>query len=269
MVLRRNTAYNVSAFPPSIDFAGAESFAPVLHGFTLSNLAGDRSSVSESFLSTNGSSETFFESIGSFNAASATDFVPFYTLPDSLLAADDFHSLFIAAEPQGGNTNSGRFAILLLHTSASQIAGSVTFGPKLTTPTVTSLGATPNVRMRVQLPLQTAYSAAASAGFSQGDNIVVNVTVTAGYSSGAPATWTLDVPDLSSAGYDAAWGLKNDSPVTWNVVGLGGSVLPLLGASPVDGMVAVAGIVFSPSASTQLGRWRRAGLPVYRLTLPR
>jgi hypothetical protein len=256
MILRRSTAYSATAFPPSIDFAGPESFVPLLHFVTLGNLSGDRSSVSESFMSTNGASESFFESVGTFSPAAAADFVPIYTLPDSLLVPGDYHSLFIGAEPQAGNGTSGRFGLLLFHASANQMVANLVLGPTLATPIVSMLGSTPNVRMRAQLPLQAAYNAAVNAEFSQND-LSANVTITAGYSGGAPATWTMDMPDLSTAGYDAAWGLKSGSPVSWHVVALGGNVLPLLGAAPVDGALVVAGVkASSPSASMQFDRAR-------------
>ena len=176
LVLRRNTAYPPSATPPAINFAGPESFAPLARVIALSNLAGDQSSISESFLTANGVSESFFESIGRFYPGAGTDGVPWAAVPDSLLLPSDFHAFFIGAAPQGGNVNTGRFAALMLHTAPSQApAASVALGPPLATPAVTSLGTAPNVRMRAQLPSQAAYNAAAGAAFSQ-DSISVEVS---------------------------------------------------------------------------------------------
>ena len=115
--------------------------------------------------------------------------------------------------------------------------------------------------MRAQLASQAAYSTAAGATFSQ-DSILVDVLVTAGYTRGAPATWTIDMPDFSSAGYDATWGLKNGESVNWSVSALGGTLLPFIGATPVDGAQIVgAGVGGSPSTSMKLFRSRRISLP--------
>lgn len=251
LVLRRNTAYPSSATPPVIDFAGPESFAPLARFILVSNLGGDQSLISESFMTTNGESASFFESIGRFFPAGGSDGVPWVALPDSLLLPGDFHVFFIDAAPQGGNGDAGRFAGLMLHAPPAAAPASVTFGPPLAIPSVTTLSTTPNVRMRAQLASQAAYNVAAGAGFTQ-DSSAVEVLVTAAYTRGAPATWTIDIPDLSSAGYDPAWGLKTGVPVTWEVSALGGAVLPFLGATPVDGALVVgAGVGGSPSGSMQ------------------
>jgi hypothetical protein len=251
LVLRRNTTYAQSATPPSINFTGPESFAPLSRFIALSNLAGDQSSISESFITVNGGSAAFFESVGTFCQGAGVDCVPWFAVPDSLLQPGDFHALFIDAAPQGGNGNAGRFAGLQLHAPPAAGPASVTLGPPLTTPSLTTLGTTPNVRMRAQLPSQTAYNVAAGADFAQ-DSVVVEVLVTAAYSRGMPATWTIDIPDLSSAGYDPVWGLKAGVPVNWEVSALGGSVLPFLGAPPVDGAFIVgAGVSGSPIVSMQ------------------
>jgi hypothetical protein len=260
LVLRRNTAYPQSATPPALNFTGPESFAPLGRAIALSNLAGDQSSISESFLTANGASAPFFESSGTFCQGAGVDCVLWAAVPDSLLQPGDFHAFFITAAPQGNNV-SGRFAALLLHAPPSAGPASVALGPPLSTPSVTSLGTAPYVRMRAQLASQAAYNAAAGADFTQ-DSIKVEVLVTAGYTRGAPATWTIDMPDFSSASYDATWGLKNGVPVTWSVSALGGTLLPFLGATPVDGAQVVgAGVGGSPSTAMRLVPLRRLGLP--------
>jgi hypothetical protein len=259
LVLRRNIAYAQSATPPAINFSGPESFTPLNRFISLSNLAGDQSSISESFMTANGMSEAFYESNGTFCQGVGVDCVPWRAVPDSLLQPGDFHSFFIAAAPQGDNV-SGRFAALLLHAAPAAGPASVTLGPRLATPSVTTLGTSPNVRMRAQLSSQAAYNVAAGADFIQDTNSV-EVAMTAAYSSGAPATWTIEIPDFSSAGYDAAWGLKSGLPVNWSVSALGGTILPFFGATPVDGALMVgAAVGGSPGASMQQVWTRRTNL---------
>jgi len=56
------------------------------------------------------------------------------------------------------------------------------------------------------------------------------------------------VPDLASAGYDASWGMRAGVGVSWGATAIGGSVLPFIGASPVDALVTGA-VAFSGSAA--------------------
>ena len=77
----------------------------------------------------------------------------------------------------------------------------------------------------------------------------VAVSASAAYFGGLPQSWTLDVPDLTGAGYEVAWGLRAGMPVDWEVGALAGSYLVFSGASGVDGArVTGAGTASSASA---------------------
>jgi hypothetical protein len=167
----------------------------------------------------------------------------FAGLPDSLLLPGDLHAASIVASPTNGT--SYRFAILLHH---SIVSDAVTFGPVLTQPAVTTIGTTPYLRLHAQLASQAEYNAAAHADFSQNGNSV-GITTTAGYSGTTPSDWALDIPDLTSAGYDPVWGLKTGLKLDWEVLAVGGSALPLLGATPVDGGRALGASVSNTSSS--------------------
>jgi hypothetical protein len=86
--------------------------------------------------------------------------------------------------------------------------------------------------------------------------------MTAAYLSSTPATWTLDVPDLSSAGYDATWGLKSGVGVSWGVnavSALNGILLPFLGGTPVDNAQITGAGAADSSASFSAPLRRRIG----------
>jgi len=229
MFFRRNTNYPNGGAIPGLDFNSTEAVTPVQHVILLNNSGNDATSVEESLITANGSTATFFTSAGAaFPVLNGAIGARYYPLPDSLLRSDDLHQLAIFA----GNETSARFAVLYLRQPAGD--STVTFGPPLTTPTVTSLGTTPYLRLRAQLPSQSAYNAATSFELGQSGREFV-VLATAAYRGGAPASWTLDVPDLSSAGYDANWGPRSGAQLTWSVIAVGGNVLPFIGATPSDG----------------------------------
>jgi hypothetical protein len=249
MIVRRGVAYAGSI--PELNFSGPESFVPVSRLITTNNLAGDISSAQVSFVTENGSSAPYLERPGGPFAVS------YAGVPDSLLRAGELHALEVVAAPANGT--SARVAILL-HRSA--VNDTVAFGPALNQPAVTSLGSSPYLRLRAQLAAQAAYNGAANADFSQNTNSV-GVTTTAGYSGNTPVNWSLDIPDLTSAGYDPAWGLRSGSPVDWEVAAVGGSVLALFGATPVDGGRVLGAVAGSSSSAvvgntvSAAGRFRR------------
>jgi hypothetical protein len=248
MILRRNTNYPDAGVIPALDFNSVEAVTPVAHFIVLNNLGSDAVGVEESLITGNGATVPFFTSAGGFFPAVNANAARYFPVPDSLLSPTDLHQLSIFA----GNGSSLRFALLYLHQPSGDTT--VTFGPSLTVPSVTSLGNAPYLRLRAQLPSQSAYNGAAFIEASEGGR-QVEVSTTAAYLGGAPATWTIDIPDLSSAGYDASWGLRSGSPVTWEVIAVGGNILPFVGATPSDGARLLGGATGgSITASSQATR---------------
>jgi hypothetical protein len=65
--------------------------------------------------------------------------------------------------------------------------------------------------------------------------------MTAGMSA-QPATWILDTPDLTTAGYDPARALKTGQSAAWEVDEAGGDVLPFIGSNPTNNaQITIAG----------------------------
>ena len=251
MIIRRNTQYANAATVPDLDFSGVESFVPISHPIKLTNLSGDQSRATLSFVTANGQSAEFFSSAGRFFPALNSDAVPFFGIPDSLLQAGDFHVSTVFAVASDGK--SGRLAESMYHSLPDQ---TVTLGPQLSTPTVSTLGTSPSLRLRAQLPSQSAYNAGVNAEYDQGANSI-EVVATTGYFGGMPSTWVVDVPDFAGAGYDAAWGLRGGTTLSWLVVAAGGNVLPFFGATVVDGSQLIAGLRTNSSASFTAARRRK------------
>jgi hypothetical protein len=238
VILRRNVNY-ASTIPP-LTFFTTEDFVPIVGRVGTNNAGTDQTSTQMSFVTANGASAPFATALGT-----RPDRIPFAGIPDSLLQPGDLHAISVTASPGGGA--SFRVAILLRHFATFDV-DTVTFGPPLNQPTVTSLATSPYLRLRAQLASQAAYNGVAHAEFAQTANSV-SLASTASYANGAPANWVLDIPDLTAAGYDPTWGLKSGSSVNWLVIAAGGNVLPLLGATPVDGVSVVAAGASNSSAA--------------------
>jgi hypothetical protein len=143
--------------------------------------------------------------------------------------------------------------LLLLHSATDR---TITLGPPLAVPAVTSVATTPYLRPRAQLASQSAYNAAASVQFDQNDQRV-EVVASAAWFGGLPASWALEVPDLAAAGYDPAWGLRSGTPLNWGMEALTGNFLVFAGATLIDGAqivgAATGGTLSATSASRRAG----------------
>jgi hypothetical protein len=246
LLIRRNINYANNATMPQLDFSGPESFIPPTHRVLINNLGTDQQTVSESFVTANGATATLVENIGAtFQPGPG---VLYFAVPDSLLQPGDLHAIQVAAAPAGNNPISFRIMLMMLHSATDP---TITFGPPLNTPTVTSVAATPYLQPRAQLQSQSAYSGVVDAQFAQSANSV-DVAATAAYFGGAPATWTVSVPDLTAAGYDPTWGLKSGTSLDWQVNAFAGDVLVFAGATPFDG-AQILGAGRSSSSSAVIG----------------
>jgi hypothetical protein len=251
LILRRNIDYPTSI--PLLDFGSAESFDPAVQGIVPVNFGADQMNATGSFVTANGATAPYLNRpVGA--AAAANGGFGYTGVPDSLLQPGDLHALELIATP--ANSLSFRIGVLLQHSIMADTTDSVTFGPSLNQPTVTSVATSPYLRLHVQLASQNAYGDAANASFGQSSNSV-GVMVTAAYAGSTPPNWTIDIPDLTGAGYDPAWALKSGTAVDWRVVAVGGTFLPFVGARPVDGARMVgAGVGSTSSSFNQLARFR-------------
>jgi len=257
MVLRRGTNYGNNANIPTIDLSinnTTDGFTPVFGGIVVPNLGTDQGELDASLITVNGPSESYF----SYSDAPRPVLgFPFIGLPDTQLQAGDFHQISVFAAPSSGGT-SFRFIQAIQHTPSVQ---TISLGPQLGVATkVTTLGTSPYLRLRAQIPTQSTYTAGAAADFFQNSNSI-SLLMSAAYAGAVPATWTLDIPDLTGAGYNTAWALVNGTGVSWDVNAVSGNVLPFIGGSAVDnaqivgaGAADSAGTFASSSSRSRLFR---------------
>jgi hypothetical protein len=224
-----------SAPIPVLNFAGAEAQPPADATLTLSNVGSDVVSVSNTFLTANGTTHSLT------NSFSPGTVHPFQSIPPALTIAGDLHELDATAS----TTEGFREVTHYFRTAANK---ALTFGAPVGSPTVTTITSGPPKRMRAQLASQTDYPTGVAVTFSQSTNCgetcftvyVVGVLTTAAFLGGTPATWDVIIPDMSAAGYQASWGLQNNATlVDWDVTAIGGNSSAVLGA-PIDGAIVVS-----------------------------
>jgi hypothetical protein len=136
----------------------------------------------------------------------------YQALPSTLRLTSDIHTLYAAID--GSNFSQGYIQNLATFGNRT---GS--FGPALSTPTLTALTTTPYRRYRFQLPMQTQYSGFVLAEIEPTtDGNATVIMMSAAYHGGtAPATWDVSMPDLSGAGFQAIWGLQSSVTYTTDV----------------------------------------------------
>jgi hypothetical protein len=253
MIIRRAVTIPVRSTIPLLDFGSSEAFDLLAPTITLSGAtAGASAVVTRRFLSANGTVTTFASAPRVVTGSAFT-----YSGVPSTDAGDRHAVQVITLEPDGVSfrTIDSYFRTAIDRTLA--------IGPLLLRPTVSSAGAAPYPRPRVQLPAQSAYGAAASAAFFQDftspdpRDREVDVTVTAGYLGGVPGEWDLIVPDMSSAsGFSADWMLASGHAT---IVTAGAYDAAFQGAATSDGTI-------TRSASTQVTSTLYGGVGSARMT---
>lgn len=212
LFLRRNINPATNASLGTLDFTGAESFAPAAATATITNAGGEFIAVTGSFISTNGLFLTY--AVGTGTAAAA---VPIKGLPGDKRQAGELHMFNISATPSlDPNAGSTRNVGLVFAAMANQ---TVTYGPTMTMPTVSSLG---GGRLQAVYPVQSAYNRYWIASFDQTTiDRRADIEMTSGWLGGG-GTVTLAMPDLSGvSGWNQAWALAPGTTASWTVSGTG------------------------------------------------
>ena len=151
-------------------------------------------------------------------------------MPASLLQANEIQLLLASAS----GTNVDRTAGLFFTTPGN---ATITFGPALSTPTVTKASTTPYVRPQATFTGQAEYNRYVSAEYAttSGTSIQMSILQTAGYLGAVPANWTLLFPNLSGAtGWLNTWAIANGTPFSWSIDAQGGAI-PFLDAGVANG----------------------------------
>lgn len=212
LFLRRNINPANNASLGMLDFTGAESFAPAAATATITNAGGDFIAVTGSFISTNGHFLTY--SVGTGTAAAS---VPIKGLPSDRRQAGELHYFNISASSNlDPSTGATRNLGLIFANMANQ---TITYGPALTMPTVTSLG---GGRLQAVYPIQAAYNRYWIASFDQTTiDRRAEIEMTSAWLGGG-GTATLAMPDLSGVGgWNPSWALAPGTSTSWTVSGTG------------------------------------------------
>ncbi len=212
LFLRRNINPANNASLGTLDFTGAESFVPAAATATITNAGGEFIAATGSFISTNGLFLTY--SVGTGTAAAS---IPIKGLPADKRQGGELHFFNISATPTldpfvGSTRNVG----LVFAAMANQ---TITYGPTMTMPTVSSLG---GGRLQAVYPVQAAYNRYWIASFDQGTiDRRADIEMTSGWLGGG-GTVTLAMPDLSGvSGWNASWALAPGTTASWTVSGTG------------------------------------------------
>jgi hypothetical protein len=227
LILRRNVNYANNSAIPTLDFNGTEAFAPATANLTIAGAGSDTAFVGTIFSTGRFSFDGFGGGAFSFNFGASP--LRYAGVPTDRLQSGDTHVLFASA--QGADTTVTRGLLAFVRTISDR---SVTLGPAPSAAAVTALGSAPSLRLRATSAAQSQYSGGASVDFSQSTRSAT-VSATAAYFGGAPATWDLAIPDLSAAGFDAAWGLRPGTRTDWSFTTYGGNFLSVFSGTPADG----------------------------------
>jgi hypothetical protein len=226
IIVRRGLNLQSGATIPALDFATTEALPLPTATATLANRGTDFVDLETDFLTSDGAEHQLMH----FTSTNASAFT-YVSVPVSMRGATDLHRITTFASSATGTREVSQF-----YREPSD--RTLTFGPDLSNLTMSIASSTPYVRPRLSVPSQAEYPTAMEAFFGQlsGSTFrTVRIFTTAAFLGGRPATWTLDMPDLSAAGYQSTWAFPNTALINANARGFDGSVPIILGADPVDG----------------------------------
>lgn len=218
-ILRRNVDYSAASAIPVLDFNGAEAFAPASATYTLSGaIGGEITQILSFFNTTNGTSAGFL--FGSLLNTSGSATV--YGVPTNRLASSDFHFAMGFSVAQDASNQRGVYQY-----NRELVNRTLTLGPLLSTPTVSTVGTAPYVRLRSAGTWQTDYADGIGVTFQQGttNSNTRSWTISQSRAFLAGASYQLEIPDLTgTSGWNTSWGLITGLETTVSTSATGGAV---------------------------------------------
>lgn len=192
----------------SVDFTGANSFAPGSANLTVNGLDGDQAIVNVSY-TTAGASGSLFNQVMPSAASSRT----FPTVPASRQESDDLHGLTVTTVPAGA-TGFGDFRSFS-YFFRDPTDRTVPLGPDLGATDLFTDVTAPYLRPRVTYAPQAEYDRYFLVNYSQDTaDRSVSLVVTDDYLDGGAID--LIVPDFSgTAGWNDAWALVATETITY------------------------------------------------------
>lgn len=229
VIVRRALNPTNGATLPVLDFSTGSSDALTVNLASMTGLVGGEDNYLDIYFETAlGTSHTLW-----LAPLFSTSSQPIYGVPAGLTQAGDLHRLDLQAEAPGGA--SYRTIRRWYRNPANQ---NLPLGPALATPSITTAGTSPYLRLRATLAGQQEYGSFATAYFIQGTTFQrsVFVTETAGYRGGLPTAWSLEIPNLTTTGeYPADAGLVSGNGTQWFVEAFDGALADFIGSTPTEG----------------------------------
>jgi hypothetical protein len=253
-VLVRRGVTPTGASIAALDFNSSEAAAPQSATVTFTGSGANGSIEAASMLLTETGT---LHTLGSLFSASGSTSFNYLSLPASLRIATDMHQLLGLSLTAQGFKQVSRF-----YKTPSDVT--LGFGPMVSMPAFTSLGTSPYLRVRADVASQAEYPGLVQVDYSQPVNDetvkLFSIVTTAGFYGSTPTTWDLSIPDLSSAGYNSAWGLQSGT-YYWSVTASSGNFASVVGATPAEGTTIVSATRVDPNGSalstTRLGALQR------------
>lgn len=216
VIIRRGLTPTAGSALPTIDFAAAEAFDPVLHTVTVANLGSDSALVASYYVTP---ANIFTAPLSTGTTVSAGGTLTYAGIPAAKLVAGDLHAITVQSYPSAGAGNQ-RFVTSVFKDLVDR---AVTLGPVLAVPTVTGIagGTTGRIQAVITPPVEynSSFGLTLTQASAQGLRQVV-VVQTRAYASGS--TVTLSIPDLTAVnGFDLNWALKVGSVTSWIVTATG------------------------------------------------
>ena len=214
LIIRRALNQAANSTMPALDFNASEAVAPVSRNVTVNGAGSDFLSTSVSYVTANNAITTLYTDALSSGATRA-----YYGVPAASQATGDLHLLTaVATNVSGSTANYLRIFGTYFKDATDK---TVTLGPVPATATVSVLGTTPYVRLRMQWTAQTEYGKYFSAIYSQ-SNAAAPRTAIVSATSGYLGSTSVDlaIPDFTGvAGWDSNWGLKAGQATQWVATG--------------------------------------------------
>jgi len=221
IVIRRGLNPANNATLPVINFA-TEGFAPASASLTVNGVTATEIAASVGFFTTQrGGLGGYF-----FGIETGTQ-QTYYGIPTNQLAPGDLHYLQVAASDTTGVQSGAPGSTRQVGTAFRDVQNrTVTLGPALVVPTISTVATAPYARLRAQWTLQPQYNRFLYAVFTQalgasttGRGITLGTT--SSYLGGSTSA-DLVVPDFSGvSGWDNSWGLVAGASTVWTVSGSG------------------------------------------------
>ncbi len=210
LVLRRSVNIANNGTLPLVDFGSAEAFAPATATYTIANGGADQVAMATGFSTSNGTAGFFsYGPLAGAGGGART----VYGVPSARTQAGDLQ--YVQATAIEGTVGTR----IVAQYNRELANRTLTLGPALNAPTITTLGAAPYPRLRAAGNWQGDYNQGNGVTFTQMANggRTWSIASSFGYTAGA-AGFELEIPDVTSAsGFNTTWALQGGSATNWAV----------------------------------------------------